>query len=105
MQDVQKRLVLAMQVREKMLRALGQAQHSAQVRHLRRSLLDGLVLLAQQLEIADILRRKTALSHDARPFFPVVPGVCPQAFVRAMHSTSMDSPIGRRETSTQVRAG
>ena len=59
MQNMQKRLMLAMQIRKEMLRALGQAQHGAQMRHLCRSFLNRAVLLAQQLQIADILRRKS----------------------------------------------
>ena len=62
-QDVQERLMLAVQIREKMLRALGQAQHRAQMRDLRGRLLNRSVLLAQQLEIADILRGKAFHVH------------------------------------------
>ena len=57
-QDVQERLMLAVQIREEMLRALGQTKHRAQMRDLRGRLLNCAVLLAQQLEIADILRGK-----------------------------------------------
>ena len=66
MQDMQKRLMLAMQVRKEVLRALGQAKHGAQMRHFCRGFLNRAVLLAQQLEIANILRGKA--SHML-PFF------------------------------------
>ena len=55
--------MLAVQVGEEVLRALGQAQHGAQMRHLRGGLLNGPVLLAQQVQIPDILRGKGFFSH------------------------------------------
>ena len=55
-QDMQKCLMLAMEIRKEMLRALGQTKHGAQMRHFGGCFLNGMILLAQQFEITDILR-------------------------------------------------
>ena len=68
MQNMQEGGVLAVKIRKEMLSALGQAQHGAKMRHLGGRLLNGSILLAQQLQIADFLRRK-ALSHSGTPPF------------------------------------
>ena len=68
MQNMQEGGVLAVKIRKEMLGALGQAQHGAKMRHLGGRLLNGSILLAQQLQIADFLRRKT-LSHSGTPPF------------------------------------
>ena len=70
MQNMQECRMLAVQVGEKMLRALGQMQDRLQMCDLGRSLLYGSVLLAKQLQVSDVLRGKPVFTHDAPPPFP-----------------------------------
>ena len=56
MQDMQERRMLAVQIREEMLCALRQAQNRAQMGDLSGRFLNRSVLLAQKLQISDLLR-------------------------------------------------
>ena len=69
MQDMQESLMLAMQIRKEMLRALGQVEDGLQVDDLRTGSLHRGILLCQKPQIVQLLGRKYMLAvHNGQPF-------------------------------------